>query len=72
MLNYDNTYYHLELMKDGQGFCSVVEAKDAKYPDYNPIDLDYTFKTREELEHTSRPMIGRRKMISRKRSNVIL
>lgn len=51
VLNDDNTYYHSELMKDGQGFCSVVEAKDAKYPDYNPIELDYTFKTREELEH---------------------
>lgn len=51
VLNDDNTYFHSELMKDGQGFCSVVEAKDAECPGYNPVELGYTFKTREELEH---------------------
>lgn len=51
VLNDDNTYFHSELYKDGQGFCSVVEAKNAKYPDYNPIELGFTFNTREELEH---------------------
>ena len=30
VLNDDGTYYHSELTKDGEEFCSVVEAKDAK------------------------------------------
>lgn len=51
VLNADSTYFHSELMKDGQGFCSVVEAKDAEYPNYSPVELDYTFETREALEH---------------------
>ena len=51
VLNDDNTYYHSELMKDGNEFCSVVESKEPTNNGKNPIQLDYTFKTRDELEH---------------------
>lgn len=51
VLNDDNTYYHSELMKDGQEFCCVVEAKEQGNAVNNPIQLGYTFKTRSELEH---------------------
>lgn len=51
VLNDDNTYFHSELMKDGNGFCSVVEAKDSSNSGNNPIELGFTFKTRDELEH---------------------
>ncbi len=51
VLNDDGTYYHSELTKDGEEFCSVVEAKDAKSVVYNPVQLGHTFETRGELEH---------------------
>ncbi len=51
VLNDDGTYYHSELMKNGQGFCSVVEEKNGEYPNYTPIELGYTFETKKELEH---------------------
>lgn len=51
VLNNDNTYYHSELMKDGKEFCSVVEANGSDNTVNNSIQLGYSFKTREELEH---------------------
>lgn len=50
VLNEDQTYYHSELLKDGQAFCSVVEAKETKHTNRNPVQLGCTFQTREELE----------------------
>lgn len=49
VLNDDGkTYFHSELMKDGEEFISVVEAsRDIKDC---PIQLGYTFETRGELE----------------------
>ncbi|MGN1148182.1 MAG: VOC family protein [Lachnospiraceae bacterium] len=51
VLNDDNTYYHSELMKDGHEFCSVVEAGEEKSTEKNPIQLCYTFETRDEFDH---------------------
>lgn len=50
VLNDDNTFFHSELLKDGEGFCSVVEAKEEKDTTHNPVELGYTFDTRDELE----------------------
>lgn len=50
VLNDDNTYYHSDLLKDGNSFCSVVEAKEEKSATNNPVQLGYTCKTRDELE----------------------
>ena len=36
VLNDDNTYYHSDLLKDGDIFCSVVEAKEEKGVTNNP------------------------------------
>lgn len=47
VLNDDGCYYHSELMKGHKPALSVVEA-DA--PAGNPIELGYTFDTREQLE----------------------
>ena len=33
VLNNDGTYYHSELIKNGEGFCCVVEAKQDTYTD---------------------------------------
>ncbi len=49
-LNNDGTYYHSELMKNGEGFCCVVEAERDTYTDRNPVELGVTFNTRDELE----------------------
>ncbi len=48
--NQDGTYYHSELLRDGQPFCSVVEAGEPKHTEGNPIELGVTFQAREELE----------------------
>lgn len=50
VLNNDGTYFHSELMKNGEAFCSVVEAKQDTYTDRHPIELGVTFCTRNELE----------------------
>ncbi|MDE6607347.1 MAG: hypothetical protein K2K54_06300 [Lachnospiraceae bacterium] len=51
VLNDDNTYYHSDLLKDGNIFCSVVEAKEEKGAANNPVQFGCTFETRDELEH---------------------
>lgn len=48
VLNDDGTYFHSELMKDGSEVVSVVEAD--YHIDENPVQLGFTFDTREELE----------------------
>lgn len=49
VLNDDGTYFHSDLVKDNREICSVVEAKEAYFKgDGNPIELEYTFQTREE------------------------
>ena len=50
VLNNDGTYYHSELIKNGEEFCCVVEAKQDTYTDRNPIELGVSFNTRDELE----------------------
>lgn len=51
VLNEDGSYFHSELMTGGgQSACSVVEAAEPLSAGGNPIELDYTFQTREELE----------------------
>ncbi len=37
--NQDGTYYHSELLRDGQPFCSVVEAGEPRHTEGNPIEL---------------------------------
>lgn len=48
MLNSNGTYFHSELMKNGEPVVSVVEA-DRNIVD-SPVQLGYFFETREELE----------------------
>lgn len=43
--------FHSELFKDGEGFCSVVDAKEENDGTNNPVELGCTFETRDELEH---------------------
>lgn len=49
VLNGDGSYFHSELVKGGGPALSVVEA-EAPAPHGNPIELGYTFDTREQLE----------------------
>ena len=49
VLNEDGTFFHSELNVKGEPFCSVVEAKEPA-AGYNPVELGYTFDTREALE----------------------
>ncbi len=48
VLNEDGSYFHSELMKNGEPALSVVEAPAA--PGGNPVELGYTFSCREDLE----------------------
>lgn len=50
VLNKDGTYFHSELYRNGEPFCSVVEAKEETYTERNPVELGVTFESREELE----------------------
>jgi len=50
VLNKDGTYFHSELSRNGEPFCSVVEAKQDTYTERHPIELGVTFDTREALE----------------------
>ena len=50
VLNKDGTYFHSELHRNGEPFCSVVEAKRDTYTDRHPIELGVDFDSRSELE----------------------
>ena len=50
VLNKDGTYFHSELSRNGEPFCSVVEAKQDTYTDKQPIELGVSFETHAELE----------------------
>lgn len=50
VLNNDGTYFHSELLRHGEPFCSVAEAKQDTYADNHPIELGVNFDTRNELE----------------------
>lgn len=50
VLNKDGTYFHAELHRNGESFCSVVEAKRDTYADQHPIELGVDFDTRDQLE----------------------
>jgi len=49
VLNKDGTYFHSELHRSGEPFCSVVEAKQNTYTDRQPIELGVQFSIRDEL-----------------------
>ena len=49
MLNKDGTYFHSELHRNGEPFCSIVEAKENTYTDHHPIELGVDFDARDEL-----------------------
>lgn len=49
VLNKDGTYFHSELYRWGEPFCSVVEAKQDTYTDRQPIELGVNFDSREKL-----------------------
>lgn len=51
VLNRDGTYFHSELSRNGEAFCSVVEATQDTFTDCHPIELGVDFDTREALEH---------------------
>ena len=50
VLNQDGTYFHSELSRRGEPFCSVVEAKQDTFAPAHPIELGVTFDTREALK----------------------
>ena len=50
VLNTDGTYFHSELLRNGEPFCSVVEAKQDTYAIRHPIELGVDFGTRDALE----------------------
>lgn len=51
VLNKDGTFFHSELNRNGEPFCSVVETKQDTYTECQPVELGVTFDTRAELEH---------------------
>lgn len=56
VLNDDGTYYHSDLLKNGQSFISVAEAKNTylsyeiDLPHINPVEIGYTVENREEFD----------------------
>lgn len=50
VLNKDGTYFHSELTRNGEPFCSVVEAKQDTFAERHPIELGVDFDARDELE----------------------
>jgi len=50
VLNKDGTFFHSELMRNGEPFLSVVEAKQDTFSDRHPIELGVVFDTRAALE----------------------
>ncbi|MBP3636087.1 MAG: hypothetical protein J6K13_00830 [Clostridia bacterium] len=50
VLNKDGTYFHSELHRQGEPFCSVVEARQDTYTDRQPVELGVNFDSRDELE----------------------
>lgn len=50
VLNQNGTYFHSELLRHGEPFCCVVEAKSDTFSDRHPIELGVEFDTRDELE----------------------
>lgn len=50
VLNKDGTYFHSELHRCGEPFCSVVEAGQDTYAHRHPIELGVEFASRDELE----------------------
>ena len=51
VLNKDGTYFHSELHRNGEPFCSVVEARQDTYADRHPIELGVNFESHVALEH---------------------
>ena len=51
VLNDDGTFFHSELSRNGEPFCSVVEAQQPTYTDRNPVQLGCDFDDRAALEH---------------------
>ncbi len=49
VLNKDGTYFHSELNRKGEPFCSVVEAKQDTYTSRQPVELGVTFAACDEL-----------------------
>ena len=50
VLNKNGTYFHSELHRSGEPFCSVVEAEQDTYAASHPIELGVEFGTQDELE----------------------
>lgn len=50
VLNKDGTYFHSELLRGGEPFCSVVEAKEDTFAQRHPIELGVDFTSRAALE----------------------
>lgn len=53
VLNGDGTYFHSELSRQGEPFCSVVEAKEDTFAPRHPIELGVDFASREALERAA-------------------
>lgn len=50
VLNKDGTYFHSELSRNGEPFCSVVESKEDTYTVHPAVELGVNFDTPRELE----------------------
>lgn len=55
VLNEDGNYFHSELLKDGEPFLAVAEAKDTNLPNdiklsyVNPVEIGYTVQSEDEF-----------------------
>jgi len=56
VLNEDGSYFHSELLKDGEPFLAVAEANNENHPDAmdsshnNPVELGYTVESKDEFD----------------------
>jgi len=51
VLNKDGTYFHSELSRHGEPFCSVVESQEDTLAMRHPIELGVDFTDRDALLH---------------------
>jgi len=51
VLNQDGTYFHSELLLNGEPFCSVVEAKEDTYAGRHPVELGVEFDSQDAVKH---------------------
>ena len=58
VLNKDGTYFHSELSRHGEPFCSVVESQEDTFVPHHPIELGVDFADRDTLLHAFHTLAG--------------